>query len=60
MPKSLEERYDDIQGHVEYPGPFSHNISIILTEIDKNHGRAANKAIRDLGLNELGWEEQPE
>jgi hypothetical protein len=62
MSKSLEQIYEDIQGHIDDPGPYSHNlISINLTIIANNHGKAAaNKAIRDLGLDELGWQEQPE
>lgn len=59
--KQLKELYDDIQGHIDDPGPYSHNIiSIILRDIANHHGKAvANKAIRDLGLDELGWEEEP-
>ena len=42
--------------------PYSHNlISVTLSLIDKNYGRAAaNKAIRDFKLEAKGWKQESE
>ena len=41
---------------------FSHNIiGLLLAQIAKEYGKAeANRAIRELGLKRLGWNEEPE
>ena len=57
---TLRDYYDDIQGQIEDPGPYSHNvIGSTLRIVANDFGKdAANQIIRDLGLNELGWEEE--
>ena len=51
-----------IRSEREYVGvkPFSHNIiGLVLAQIAKGYGQdAANRAIRDCKLGELGWSER--
>jgi len=62
MKKTLKELRAEIKKEVPYVDfkPFSHNIiSISLMIIAKDYGKEeANKAIRDLKLDELGWREE--
>jgi len=62
MKKTLKELRAGIKKEVPYVDlkPFSHNIiSIGLMIIAKEYGKEeANKAIRDFGLDELGWREE--
>ena len=59
MPETLEELRDKIKYESDFVGvkPFSHNlIGICLSRIAKEFGQEeANKAIRDFGLDNLGW-----
>lgn len=57
--KTLKEWLETIEDQVEYVDvrPFSHNIiSLALLAISKKWGtKKANKAIKDFGLDKLGW-----
>lgn len=57
--KTLKELRDQIREEVPYVDvkPYSHNIvGILLWEISAQYGDGyANKAIRDFGLEKLGW-----
>jgi len=61
MKKTLKELRANIKKEIPYVDlkQFSHNIiSINLMIIAKEYGKEeANKAIRDLKLDELGWKE---
>lgn len=58
-PKTLKELRESIRAEVGYVGikPDSHNIiGVVLWQISAYYGDGqANKAIRDFGLEELGW-----
>jgi hypothetical protein len=61
MKKTLKELRANIKKEIPYVDlkPFSHNIiSINLMIIAKEYGKdEANKTIRNLKLDELGWKE---
>lgn len=52
---------EDIWDRLEQGGPVAHNlIGLTLAQIDRAYGRAeANRAIRECGLDSLGWSERP-
>jgi len=60
----LQALRDEIKAERPYVGrkEFSHNIiGSLLAQIAQEHGKAeANRAIRELGLKRLGWNEEPE
>ena len=64
MEKALDQLRMEIEMEVDYVGikPYSHNIiSLALRQIAREYGNAeANKAIKDFGLDQNGWVEQPE
>lgn len=63
-PPTLDELRERIEHEVDYVDvkPYSHNIiSLALMQINEGYGNAeANRAIRDFGLDDLGWREASE
>ena len=62
METELRNLRSKIRKEVDYVDikPYSHSIiGLVLMQIAKRFGKdVANKAIRDFGLEELGWKEE--
>lgn len=56
---TLADRRASIEDEIQFDGKYTHNIiTLELQLINKEFGREeANRAIRDLGLDKLGWSE---
>ncbi len=64
LPETLEELRQHIEDEVPYVdvAPYSHNIiTLLLGQVAQHYGHAeANKVIRELGLEALGWRQREE
>lgn len=54
---TITEAKNKIEEQIDFDGPYSHNlIGLYLQSVAKKHGPpAANKLIKECGLENLGW-----